>query len=55
MNYEALSATNDFKISYLRWKKMRPKIWNFLSFALYKEKIIPKCSLEQDGFKNIYF
>ena len=54
MNYLAFSATNDIKISYLRWQKMGPKIWSFLSFALYKEKNIPKCSLELDDSKNIY-
>ena len=37
------------------WKKMGPKILNFQSFALYKGKIIPQCSLELDDSKNIYF
>ena len=55
MNYLASSATNDIQISYLRWQKMGPKMLNFLSFSLYKEKIIPKCSLELDDSKNIYF
>ena len=43
------------KISYLRWKKMGPKIFNFQSFDLYKGKIIPQCSLELDHSKYIYF
>ena len=34
---------------------MGPKILNFQSFALYKGKIIPQCSLELDDSKNIYF
>ena len=34
---------------------MGPNCWNSLSFAPYKEKIIPTCSLEIYDFKNIYF
>ena len=33
---------------------MGPKIVNFQCFALYKWKIITKCSLELDGSKNTY-
>ena len=34
---------------------MGPKILNFQSFALYKGKIIPRCSLELGYSKNVYF
>ena len=44
-----------YKNMYLRWQKMGPKILNFQSFDLYKEKIIPQCSLVLEHSKNIYF
>ena len=34
---------------------MGPNIFNFHSFDLYKGKIIPRCALELENSKNIYF